>query len=475
MKAISICTRLQILDTFKPLLTLALDDYYRTESEDVLSSLYRTLNEVSFDPDDHPTLSESNVLMDGTNSANFNVSIKFHGINMRLSAPRSVGVDEITGASLRKLFKTFRRNNGMSVLYNGVFTQRRIIFVGHNLASDLIANMVLAACLLVSPSIEGTLKRAYPYACLTAMQFLSVSGYIAGVTNPIFEQRQEWFDILCNVATGEVKMSESYEKEFEESKVAYNKVQSIDKILMSEIRNGLTLKYGEGYIRTMFQDYTDHIVKIALDIEVFESDDIRKHDFAVNEWRIKEWEKTDSYLSTLESIEKSNHSSPFGLKTKEMNLMIRTIQIKPLIADKARTFLAKIDHWLDNREKVQYFIQTLNASLGHRVLQYMFHFDSFISGKALDIALKLESYKDELEEANKLMKSLNFFYIVAFERLKLERSAGLRKQKQLKRTLQSNDIHTGKIEYHNYGSLNKQMSKQSSVVVHSNLDFNESY
>lgn len=245
------------------------------------------------------------------------------------------------------------------------------------------------------------------------------------------------------------------------------KVQSIDKILINEIRNGLQLKYGEKYIRSMFQDYTDHIVKIALDLEVFENDDIHKHDLSVNEWRIKEWKETDSYLSTLECIEAKNIASPFKARTKEMNLMIRTIQIKPLEADKARTYLAKIDHWLDTREKIQYFVNTLNPSLGHKVLQYMFHSDEFISGKALDIALKLESYSKEenqsnpslyLEEANKAMKSLNFFYIVTFERLKLERNAGLRKQKQLKRKLESNDIHTGKIEYNNVHKVIKQTS-----------------
>ena len=232
VKAIAIATRLQILDTFKPLLTLALDDYYRTESDDVVSNLYNTLNDVSFDPNNNNNKGNQGRfgMMEQKENNNdlsqFTVSIKFHGINMRLTAPRSIGPDEITGISMRKLFKTFRRNNGMSILYNAIFTQRRVIFVGHNLPSDLIANMVLSACLLTSPAIQGTLQRAYPYACLTAMQFLQVSGYIAGVTNPIFEQRQEWWDVLCNVATGEVKLSESYEKELnsEENEKLYQKV-----------------------------------------------------------------------------------------------------------------------------------------------------------------------------------------------------------------------------------------------------------
>eukprot|EP01083_Nonionella_stella_P197304 725534_1 len=119
VRAIAICTRLQILDTFKPLLTLALDDYYRTESEDILSTLYKTLNEVSFVPDDHP-INENNMMENSHKDVDsFTVCIKFHGINMRLSAPRSIGVDEITGVSMRRLFKTFRRNNGVSILYNG--------------------------------------------------------------------------------------------------------------------------------------------------------------------------------------------------------------------------------------------------------------------------------------------------------------------------------------------------------------------
>lgn len=239
VKSIAIATRLQILDTFKPLLTLALDDYYRNESLDVLQTLYDTLNAVSFDPNqpqnlsDHPMMEQKEQRDD---QSTITVPIKFLGINMRLSVPRHVGPDEITGISLVALFQRFRAHNGMAILYNGVFTQRRIIFVGHNLPSSLIANMVLATCLLVSPSIEGTLKRAYPYACLTAMQFLSVSGYIAGVTNPIFEQRQEWYDILCNVATGEVKLSESYQNELADPTVQplYNKV-SVDMWILREI------------------------------------------------------------------------------------------------------------------------------------------------------------------------------------------------------------------------------------------------
>ena len=185
VKALAVCTRLQILDSFKPLLTLALDNYFRNESEDGLKNLYETLNGVSFDtqyniqnhwklgvrqyslynalnnsnhvPIGSPHMrktasSNSNSSSPGGSpitqgkrsrvasisyespnsqnkgSATFTVPIKFNSINMHLTVPRSVGVDEITGTSVKSFFDKFKRH--MSVIYNAVFTQKRIIFLG---------------------------------------------------------------------------------------------------------------------------------------------------------------------------------------------------------------------------------------------------------------------------------------------------------------------------------------------------------
>ena len=243
---------------------------------------------------------------------------------------------------------------------------------------------------------------------------------------------------------------------------------------MSEIRNGLQLKYGEKWIRQMFHNYTDHIVKIALNVEVFENEEIKELDYGVNKWRISEWEQTESYLYAMECVARRNKKSPFGPRTPEMNLMIRTIQIKPLEDDKARTYLAKIDHWTDSKEKVRYFVQKLHPSFGYKVMEYMFHSDHFISGKALDIALKLESYsKPEhahfLEEANQVMQSLNFFYLVALERLKVERNAGLRRPRKLHRKLDNQDVHTGNIQYHNIRKVHKQASSNELVNKFQNI------
>merc|ERR1719464_291206 len=108
VKSIAVATRLHIVETLKPLLTLALDDFYRNESLDVLSTLFETLNAVSFDPN-QPRDVDLSMMMEEKEQrddfSTFSVPIKFLGINLRLSVPRHVGPDEITGVSLVRLFR----------------------------------------------------------------------------------------------------------------------------------------------------------------------------------------------------------------------------------------------------------------------------------------------------------------------------------------------------------------------------------
>lgn len=53
----------------------------------------------------------------------------------------------------------------------------------------------------------------YRYANLTDLDFLSTPGFIAGVTNPMFKSKREWWDVLCDISTGEVLLSAPAEKD----------------------------------------------------------------------------------------------------------------------------------------------------------------------------------------------------------------------------------------------------------------------
>merc|ERR1719219_2679072 len=85
------------------------------------------------------------------------------------------------------------------------------MFLGYQEPTLSVCQCVLSAALLVSPYQPGTLQRTYPYVCLTAMNFLETPGFIAGCTNPVFGQHEEWWDLLVDIKTGEVRKSKYYQ------------------------------------------------------------------------------------------------------------------------------------------------------------------------------------------------------------------------------------------------------------------------
>ncbi|KAK1814154.1 hypothetical protein LTR12_011433 [Friedmanniomyces endolithicus] len=99
------------------------------------------------------------------------------------------------------------------VLLNALLTQKRIIFLGHNLPSSDVAEAVLGACALASGGVlRGFTRHAFPYTDLTKIDdLLKVPGFIAGVTNPAFAHKTEWWDLLCDLGTGRMRISNRIE------------------------------------------------------------------------------------------------------------------------------------------------------------------------------------------------------------------------------------------------------------------------
>ncbi|CEJ02719.1 hypothetical protein RMCBS344292_16716 [Rhizopus microsporus] len=97
------------------------------------------------------------------------------------------------------------------LLLNALLTQKRIIFLGHGHPSGEVANYVLAACALGSGCgtvLRGFTERAFPYTNLTSVDdLLKCPGFIAGVTNPTYEEHTSWWDVLCNISTGKITVS----------------------------------------------------------------------------------------------------------------------------------------------------------------------------------------------------------------------------------------------------------------------------
>lgn len=278
VKAMAICTRHSFLHIYKPLLLLALEQYFASPTVETLAGLYDAVN--SMDLSLMPKLNylEKFILqasdakdlflekfeaiiaqrvqakqepLAGTLDAQgqgskarfglprdtheFESVVHYANVPVPVKIPTAVVAETVGDFSLIKLIQTFSpqaaapvpfnpthphlttsgpTTNPIIVLLNALLTQKRVIFLGHNLPSSEVAEAVLAACALASGGLlRGYTRHAFPYTDLTKIDdLLKVPGFIAGVTNPAFAHKAEWWDLLCDLGTGKMRISNRIEQ-----------------------------------------------------------------------------------------------------------------------------------------------------------------------------------------------------------------------------------------------------------------------
>jgi len=242
----------------------------------------------------------------------FETKVVYNGIPIPIKVPVAISPETVGDFSLIKLIQTFSEPHIKSpqpfslhshlttsgalthpiiVLANAVLTQKRVIFLGHNRPSGEVAEAVLAACALVSGGIlRGFTRHAFPYTDLSKIDaLLKVPGFIAGVTNPTFELHPEWWDLLCDLPTGRMKISSKIEPatitegliNFQQQNPAYavastasaSLVNAIpgdptgDQIFMNEVLRSINARHGEGTIRTKWRDWVEKFTRISAAFE----------------------------------------------------------------------------------------------------------------------------------------------------------------------------------------------------------------
>lgn len=159
----------------------------------------------------------------------FDTVLTYRNVPLPVRVPLTVFPEEVGEYSLIRLIQTFSgpqstpsgpvhphlHTNGPSthpiiVLFNALITQKRVIFLGYGQPANTVASYVLAACALGSGCgvvLQGFAARAFPYTNLLNLDDLEkVPGYIAGVTNPRFEDLHAW-DLFLNVESGQIKVA----------------------------------------------------------------------------------------------------------------------------------------------------------------------------------------------------------------------------------------------------------------------------
>ncbi|KAI8885694.1 spindle pole body interacting protein [Backusella circina FSU 941] len=303
----------------------------------------------------------------------FETKIEYEGIKLPIKIPLSVNAEEVGDFSVIKLINTFTPSSNypgspnphhphldssgpythpIMILLNALLTQKRIVFLGYGHPSGEVANYVLAACALGSGCgtvLKGFTERAFPYTNLTSIDdLLKCPGFIAGVTNPTYEEHTSWWDVLCNISTGKITVSKDLEASAGnttqqsrkpsmavlEEAASFNSIsvgrnsggfqnkqddcKDSDTEFMTDVLYAIQTHYGETSIRAKFQDYIFRFVRLTAIYEeqvyhhtniaggsdelgglgygpVFQDDASKQRELNANASRIEGWRKTISY------------------------------------------------------------------------------------------------------------------------------------------------------------------------------------
>lgn len=300
--------------------------------------------------------------------------VVYNQVPVPIKVPTAVSPETVGDFSLIKLIQTFSAPHASSpqpfashshlttngafthpiiVLVNALLTQKRVIFLGHNRPSGEVAEAVLAACALASGGVlRGFTRHAFPYTDLTKVDdLLQVPGFIAGVTNPTFANHPEWWDLLCDVPTGRMKISSSLARAPKTDGLLYFQQQNPgflanqgggsssqssssdatgDGLFMEDLLRSIASRHGEPAIRTKFREYIIRFTRIAAAFEetvygasalyigaseadagaygisghgyVWSDDTARARELGANVWRIEGWRNTRSYYAFIQDL-----------------------------------------------------------------------------------------------------------------------------------------------------------------------------
>lgn len=80
--------------------------------------------------------------------------------------------DEFGDVSVTTLVRTLKEST--MVVFNAIVSLKRVIFIGYDHSAREIGQMVMSSIAMVAPPLQGTIKRAFPYASLTDLSFEEV-------------------------------------------------------------------------------------------------------------------------------------------------------------------------------------------------------------------------------------------------------------------------------------------------------------
>ncbi|CAI5733157.1 unnamed protein product [Peronospora destructor] len=288
--------------------------------------------------------------------------------------------DQHDDGTLTQLLQTF--GDQTMVLFNAVLTGQRVIMLGYNRPAGEVCNFVLATSSLVCPPLFGLIYRQYPYANLTDLGFLTTPGFIAGVTNPMFKTKREWWDVLCDTSTGEVFVSTPVEKE---------DYDAMDRNFVLEVLDGVAAGCDEEWVRCMFEEY---MLKNVVDITMGEANYL------------------DSDALAKRSAINTKQKTGVDLKRHIRSLQGDMVMLDDILAEKIYSDFATL---LNTEVELQEFLSFLPVLRGglQTIAQGIFHPSISVKHNTVVLLKRLEQFPSTASSIHRL----NAFVMTSYERI----------------------------------------------------------
>ncbi|KAK4123910.1 spindle pole body interacting protein [Parathielavia appendiculata] len=556
VKAMAICTRHPFLHIYKPLLLLALEEYFKAPVPETLAMLYTAVNEMDLSLMPKLSLLERHLLQSSENkdlfvekfeamieariaetsgvdvhqpfdassgpprrppifrsgskahieghaahvvprdTHEFESKVMYKGIPIPIKVPVAVMPEIVGDFSLIKLIQNFSDSHSKTpqtfplhphlttngpnthpiiVLINALLTQKRIIFLGHNMPSGEVAEAVLAACALASGGIlRGFTRYAFPYTDLTKVDdLLRVPGFIAGVTNPTFEHHPEWWDLLCDLPTGKMKISSKIEPApiteglvyFQQQNPAYanlvhtstsgsgsssNNDLTGDAAFMADIHRSIASRAGERVVRAKWRAWVLKFTRIAAAFEesvygasalyigsdeqeanltggaaaqghgyVWVDEATKARELAGNVTRIEGWRNTRSYYSFIQDVARLYTIRPLkGLDLAHLHDRLRTQRLSP---PQSREIYETLAQYVRSYDEICLLLSVAPESQAglFYVALGLFHKDRDVRHKTAELLERIAEH----DAGQHWWRSLSRFEKLAYVRIKKEAEA----------------------------------------------------
>lgn len=330
---------------------------------------------------------------------------------MTIRIPQTTFSDEVGNGNVLSLVQKFGIQT--MTIYNAILSEKRIFFLGFDRPAGELSSYVLSAICLVCPPFTGLVANSFPYTNLCYLDFLTVPGFIAGVSNPMFEERGEWWDVLCNIQTGRVTVNPKLAGVFPDPSLS-----EIDSDLLEEVEFYKSSHFGEDKIRGLFQKYTQNLSDFALGntstISVSSNGTSQLSKVNAQQARVRAWMTTSLYHRYTAEQERVSKSSNFANSGDIIRGVFKLKNSRNLSDDETISILKMFSEQIKTEPQIMEFLSYLPEADGglFPIAVSLFHSSEIVRNLAKDLMVKISS----VEYGDKLVKSFDLFLTLGYER-----------------------------------------------------------